>query len=184
MKIPNHAKKVFKGILFDVYQWDQEMFDGSTATFEALKRNDTAVIIPVVGGKIMVLDEEQPHHEPFRSLPGGKLEESEDHLSAAKRELLEETGYASEDWEQFMVYDPMMKMEWSVHIYIARDCKKQQEPALDNGEKVTPQFITFDEFLMLSEDTKFRGNELLIELLKLRLDEKLREEFKRKLFKQ
>ncbi|KKP89624.1 MAG: NUDIX hydrolase [Candidatus Moranbacteria bacterium GW2011_GWC2_37_73] len=27
--IPEHAKKVFSGTFFDVYQWEQEMFDGS-----------------------------------------------------------------------------------------------------------------------------------------------------------
>ncbi len=38
MKIPPNAKRVFKGIIFDVYQWQQKMFDGSKETFEMLKR--------------------------------------------------------------------------------------------------------------------------------------------------
>ncbi len=34
--IPDHATCVFRGMLFDVYQWQQEMFDGSIETFEML----------------------------------------------------------------------------------------------------------------------------------------------------
>lgn len=34
MKIPSTAKRVFKGIIFDVYRWEQEMFDETTSTFE------------------------------------------------------------------------------------------------------------------------------------------------------
>lgn len=47
-KIPSHAVKVFSGVIFDVYQWQQELFNGETATFEALRRPSTVVIIPVV----------------------------------------------------------------------------------------------------------------------------------------
>ena len=61
MKIPKEAKLVFKGQIFDVYQWKQKMFDGSYETFEALKRKDNASIIPVVGNKILICEQEQPH---------------------------------------------------------------------------------------------------------------------------
>lgn len=37
MKLPPQAKKVFTGQIFDVYQWEQEMYDGSFETFEMLK---------------------------------------------------------------------------------------------------------------------------------------------------
>jgi len=43
-----------------VYQWPQKMFDGSTATFEMIKRPDTVQIIATVGNKILMTQEEQP----------------------------------------------------------------------------------------------------------------------------
>ena len=46
--IPEEAKKVFQGEIFAVYQWPQEMFDGSFATFEMLRRADTVKILAVV----------------------------------------------------------------------------------------------------------------------------------------
>ena len=34
-KIPNNAKRVFKGVIFDVYQWEQEVFDGMSKLIPA-----------------------------------------------------------------------------------------------------------------------------------------------------
>ncbi len=48
VKIPSHAVKVFSGVIFDVYQWEQELFNGNVSTFEALRRPSTVIIIPVV----------------------------------------------------------------------------------------------------------------------------------------
>ncbi len=43
--IPDSAKRMFEGIIFDVYQWKQTQFDGTTRDFEMLKRPDTVVIL-------------------------------------------------------------------------------------------------------------------------------------------
>ena len=59
-KIPSHAKKVFSGTIFDVYQWEQEMFDGTTKIFEAAGRPHTALVIPVIDDKIVLSYERQP----------------------------------------------------------------------------------------------------------------------------
>lgn len=58
--IPQTAKRVFEGKLFDVYQWDQELFDGKTITFEKLKRPDTVNVIPITtDGQIVISEQEQ-----------------------------------------------------------------------------------------------------------------------------
>ena len=49
--IPDHAKLVFKGTVYSVYQWDQEMYDGSTKVFEKVARADSATVIPVINGR-------------------------------------------------------------------------------------------------------------------------------------
>ena len=58
--IPKNAKKVFGGVIFEVWQWKQKMFDGSYAVFEKLKRPDTVNVVPVIGNKIMILIQRQP----------------------------------------------------------------------------------------------------------------------------
>ena len=97
-RIPDTAKRVFKGKLFDIYQWPQIMFDGSTATYEGLKRTDTVNIFPVTKeGKIILGKQDQPGVKTFIGGFGGRMEEGEDPIQAAKRELLEETGLKSSE---------------------------------------------------------------------------------------
>ena len=60
MKIPSQAKRVFKGLIFDVYHWKQKMFDGSEEIFEGLKRPSTIQIIPIFNKKLLLSFEEQP----------------------------------------------------------------------------------------------------------------------------
>ncbi len=73
--IPGNARLVFKGVIFDVYQWEQELFDGTKTTFEKLKRPDTVVVFPVLpNGKILLTKQEQPGKEPFIGATGGRAE--------------------------------------------------------------------------------------------------------------
>lgn len=146
-KIPAHAQRVFQGEIFDVYQWPQAMYDGSTKTFECLKRPDTVVVIPTQGDTVFYAEQEQPNKGPYLSLFGGRMEDGEEPLEAAKRELLEETGFVSDDWE-LLVSNPFRgKIEWTIHYFIARNCRKVAEQTLDGGEKITLLSTDIDGFL-------------------------------------
>ena len=168
MKIPAHAKRVFKGLIFDVYQFEQLGFDGKPMTIEMLKRPNTLQIIATDGSHILLAKEEQPMKGPFVSLLGGRQEENETPLDGAKRELLEESGYASDDWELLSSYDPYSKMEWTVYTYIARNCQKIQEQKLDSGEKISVQRVTFEEFCDLVFSEKFCGREFAYDMLRMK----------------
>lgn len=177
MKIPPTAKKVFKGIIFDVYQWQQKMFDGSFATFEMLKRPNTVEVIAVKDGKILLSHQSQPNKENFYSLFGGRSEENETPLITAKRELLEESGMVSEDWQLMKVYEPFHKTEWGIYTFIAKDCKKIGNQNLDVGEKIAIVELDFDEFIAVVLSENYWGNELVMDVLRMKVDGKL-EEFK------
>ena len=146
--IPNNAKKVFKGELFDVYQWPQDMFDGSTSTFEMLKRPDTVLVIGVVDNKIIMIDDEQPNRGTKRQLPGGRVDETDSSwLEAAKREMQEETGYIFKNWKQLVAVQPQSKIEWFVAIFITTDVLSKQNQQVDaGGEKINIVPINYDEF--------------------------------------
>ena len=168
--LPENAKLVFKGNMFDVYQWEVDGYDGSKKVFEKLKRPDTATIIPVTeDGKIIIALQEQPHRLPFIGLVGGRVDEGEDILEAAKRELLEETGYKGKDWILFDAVQPVGKIEWAIYTFIAKGCKKVGEQNLDGAEKIELKFLTFDEFINIAvNDDKF-GDEFKIKILEARL---------------
>ena len=178
--LPENTKLVFKGIIFDTYQWEVDGYDGNKKVFEKLKCPDTAMIIPVTeDGKIIIALQEQPHKPPFIGAVGGRVDEGEDILEAAKRELLEETGYKAKEWVLFDAVQPISKIEWAVYTFIAKGCKKIAEQKLDGAEKIDLKFVSFDEFINIAvNDDKF-GDEFKIKILETKLQPKKMEELKK-----
>lgn len=167
-KIPPQAKRVFEGVIFDVYHWDQLLYDGkTTATFEMLKRNDTVVILAAQNDKILLARDEQPHRPIVTTLIAGRVDDGEDVLAAAKRELVEESGYAAQDWSAWKTFEPSHKIDWTTHFFIARDLERVAEPDPSAGERVTTEWVTFDEFLARTRQPDFQNHELALELYRM-----------------
>lgn len=146
--IPENATKVFTGKIFDVYQWQQEMFDGTFETFEMLKRPDTVLIIAEDDtGQILACNEEQPGGIVRKQhLPAGRVDASDKTiLDAAKRELKEETGYSFAEWRLLDVVQPEKKIEWFVYTFIARSEVGIDETQHDAGEKIEVTTVDLEQ---------------------------------------
>jgi len=165
MSYPPKAKTVYKGRIFSVLQWQQKMYDGTYSTFERIKRPSTVTVIPIKSdGKIILTRQEQPAVKPFITLPGGVVDEHENPLNAAQRELLEETGYEASEWilwDQTQISD---KIEWVIYTYIAKKVRRVSEPTPDNGEKIELFDLSFDEFINLTRDENFRDIEITLKI--------------------
>lgn len=159
------------------------MFDGSFHTFEMLKRPNSVEVIATQGDKILVAHESQPTKADYYALLGGRGEEGEEPLAAAKRELLEESGLESVDWELYKVYEPVHKIDHQLYVYIARECEKIAEPELDGGEKIELEAVDFAKFISIVESDKFWGNNFVMDILRMKLEPEKLEEFKNRLFK-
>jgi len=150
--VPENATCVFRGKIFDVYQWQQEMFDGSFETFEMLKRQDTVNVLAIKDEKLVILKQQQPGKAEFYGIPGGRHDDpSETELEAAKRELLEEAGMTFRNWRLIWVLQPFVKMEWFVYLYLATDFVDRVPQKLDSGEKIEVQLMTLREVRNLME---------------------------------
>jgi 8-oxo-dGTP pyrophosphatase MutT (NUDIX family) len=178
--LPRNAKRVFKGKIFEVYQWRQKQFDGSYAIFEKVKRASAATTIAVSGNKILLTREKQPGApKAFLAMPGGRIDKGESPLQAAKRELLEETGYASDDWRPFSKERFSSKIEWTLYWYIAKNCKKVSEPHPDLGEKIDVIKVNLDQFLNMTTRT---WKTPVSELAEIKMDKKKKARFHKSLF--
>ena len=147
--IPDGAKCVFEGMLYEVYQWQQEMFDGSYQTFEMLRRRDSVNVIGLdEQGKIITLTEKQPGKVKTRQhyLPGGRLDSGDvSILEVAKREFKEETGVSFSDWKLIDVTQPEPKVEWFIYTYLAKNISERTEVCHDAGEDIVVGASTLDE---------------------------------------
>lgn len=182
--IPDHAKIVHNGILFDVFAFEQPLFDGTTKTFEMVRRNPAVEIIAVVDGKIITLFQKQPGRETgYYSLPGGQIDPGETPIVAAKRELREETGYEASELTELFHFNGTSKLEFHEHIFKTTNLTKKTEQSLDGGEIIEVQYSTFDEFLQLARDPKAAiAYELKMTMYEALLDDRVYHEFKSKIF--
>jgi len=77
---------------------------------------------------------------------GGMLEPNEEPLTAAKRELLEETGYEASEWVSLgsHILDPNRGVA-TMHLFLALNAKQVAEPNSDDLEDQELLFITQSE---------------------------------------
>lgn len=165
-RIPANAERVFDWVRFSVWQWQQEMFDGSFHTFEIAKRFDGVQGVWIQDDRIILPREIQPWWDTERvGLFGGVMEEWEDPLEAMQREFLEETGM---EWElqEWMKITMWGAFYFDEYFYLIRNTKKIQEVERDAGEKITLHSYTFEEFLDLILQPFFRNEKFAYHIVK------------------
>ena len=75
-------------------------------------------------------------------LPAGVINTGEDPLAGARRELLEETGYASDDWASLGRFAPEPSRQTNyAHLYFARGARRIAAPQLDATEELHVRLV-------------------------------------------
>ncbi len=170
-QLPEDAALVFKGSLFDVYQWQQQMYDGTFETFEKLKRPDTVVVFAVLDdGSILLTKQEQPGKSLFIGAAGGRVDEGEGIEEAAARELLEETGYRAKELKLWHSEQPISKIEWAIYVFIAKGIEKVDGQTLDAGEKITLYPVSFEDFIDIAISDEFTEQEIVKYIYEAKMD--------------
>lgn len=144
------------------------------APFHTLEVPDSVNVIAITEDQSVLLVEQYRHSVRRISLeiPAGTIDSGEKPIEAAKRELLEETGFAGGEWRLLGATFPFSsRLNCVVHGFLALDVKRECEPRPDLSEiiRVTEMPWStfakrlFDPFPLLHE-----ANQLAMALLAAR----------------
>jgi ADP-ribose pyrophosphatase len=121
---------------------------------DVVHHSGSVVVLPVdessSGPRILL--EKQYRHAAGRfllELPAGRIDEGENELKAAKRELLEETGYSARSWKRILRFwaSPGFVAE-AMSLYLARDLRPGAAQPEDD-EVIELQFVPLKKAVSL-----------------------------------
>ena len=118
--------------------------------YYVIERPDAAIVFPLTeSGKVVLVRQYRPAIERMElGLPAGLVEEGEEPLIAARRELREETGYAGGEWELLgsLASSPSLKDNWA-HLYLARGVERAGSQQPDEHERLEVVLVPVRELL-------------------------------------
>ncbi|MGH9819214.1 MAG: NUDIX hydrolase, partial [Pyrinomonadaceae bacterium] len=122
--------------------------DGSEAVFFTVENPNWVNVIALTAAREVVLIDQFRHgvKKTIIEIPGGMVDDGEDPLAAAKRELAEETGYTSDHWILLGKSYPNPAIQSNeIFHYLAIDCEKTSTVDFDDHESIVTEVIPLDE---------------------------------------
>lgn len=116
-------------------------------------------VIPfTTDGKVVLVEQfRQGVQRVSLEFPAGLVEDGEDPVKAAVRELQEETGYCAETAEVVGDFDPDPAIQSNaIQVIVARGCRPGGERDQDDGEDVAVRIVEAAEIESLIDDGKIR----------------------------
>jgi ADP-ribose pyrophosphatase len=134
-----------------------ELPDGRVANeYYVLEYPNWVNVVAITEDNKVIMVKQYRHSGDIISIeiPGGVIDGDEKPVEAAKRELLEETGYLFEDFELVStIYPNPATSDNQTFCFLAKGGKKVQEQDLDEHEDIDIEFHTIEEVkLMLLEN--------------------------------
>jgi ADP-ribose pyrophosphatase len=132
--------------------WEQDVTLPNGATIEGYiitEARDVGMVFAVTEDEQVILVEQYKHGIGGTEvdLPAGYLDEDDPSpLAGTQRELLEETGYTSDDWQLLgdFVIDPNRSKN-RFYYFLARSARRVTEPHLDPTEEITLHLVPLSE---------------------------------------
>jgi ADP-ribose pyrophosphatase len=178
------SKLAFKGPLFNVYTDEVVEPGGHKVRRDVIRHNGSVVILAVDDSKskkdpLVVIERQYRHaaQQVLYEVPAGKVDEGEDRLAAAKRELIEETGFRAKKWTKLTRYfaSPGFLGEW-MQVFLAEGLTVgEAEP--EDDEKLEIYQVPLSEVLRLIDAGEIRDGKTLVSVM---LYDRLRKKKKEK----
>jgi ADP-ribose pyrophosphatase len=165
------SKTVFHGRVFDVVSDQVEEPDNVRAQRDIIRHPGSIVVLAVDDSRskrdpLLLLERQYRYAADARlwELPAGRIDPGEDHLTAAKRELLEETGFTASKWQRAIsFYASPGFVDEVMNVYVARGLKKGKAQPEDD-ERITVRFFPLSQVKKMALTGKIRDGKTLAAL--------------------
>ncbi|MHB1033353.1 MAG: NUDIX hydrolase [Pirellulales bacterium] len=152
---------------FRVVRQMETTSDGKEHVRETIEHPGSVAILPLLddGRVCLIRNRRIAVHETLIELPAGTLDRDEDPAEAARRELIEETGYRAESIQplhQFYLSPGILSER--MHLYLASGLT-QGNPQLEPGEQIETLLVTWADALEMVRDGRIRDVKTLVGLL-------------------
>jgi len=168
-------KKINESILYSgfrkVIKREYQLPNGNIVDFEIKKEGPAVCVLAFTeNGKIILAEQFRPGPNfKMLEMPGGGIDNGENPEDAAKRELLEETGYTGNFELAGTCYDDAYSTMFR-HLFVAKECKKIQKAEISDRESVETILVNLKEFRELLKSgkmTDIEGGYLCLDYLEL-----------------
>ena len=152
------------------YDWLENPRNGRQSRATILETPDWVDMVPITpDGKIVMVDQYRFGVAAVTTeIPAGIIEAGETPLDAARRELLEETGYTSSEWVDLGWVEPNSAFQDNrCHQFLARNVRLTHSPELDEGEMITVRVLSLDEVRQEIAAGRIRNSLALLGLSKV-----------------
>ncbi|HQU85078.1 MAG TPA: NUDIX hydrolase [Pyrinomonadaceae bacterium] len=140
----NNSKKIADCRVFNVREdFCERESDKLKSSFYVIENPNWVNIIALTKENEVVLIEQFRHgiEEIILEIPGGMIDGDEEPEFAAKRELLEETGFSSNEWICLGKSRPNPAIQNNtIYHFLALNCEKTEETSFDEHENVVTKF--------------------------------------------
>jgi ADP-ribose pyrophosphatase len=162
----------YEGPLFSVFTEQVHEPGVEPVRRDVIRHNGSVVILAVDDSKSKkdpyIVIERQYRHAAGQYLyevPAGKVDGDEERLAAAKRELIEETGYRAKKWTKLTRYfaSPGFLGEW-MQVFLAEGLT-QGEAQPEADEKLEIHLVKLSELLRLIDAGEIRDGKTLVSVM-------------------
>ncbi len=165
------TRTVFKGRRVRVEAGEVTLPNGVSCYKEVVRHPGAVVILPFVSNSeiIMIRQYRYPVNEWIYELPAGTLEEGEDPVETAYRELEEETGYKARVLKHLITfYTTPGICDEKMHAYLAYDLEKSKQ-RLEKGELIETKVVEFDKAVDMIRHGLIKDAKTIVTLLYYKL---------------
>lgn len=166
------SREVYRGKVFWVTHDEVKEPGNVTATRDVVRHNGSVVVLavdtrtnPEDPGILLIRQYRHAANRFLLELPAGRIEPGEKLIPAAKRELIEETGFRAKRWSKHVTYfaSPGFVAE-AMNILFAEDLI-EGEATPEDDERIELQMTPLSEVLRLIHAGKIEDGKTLVGVL-------------------